>query len=633
MAAVWGLDIGKSALKAVKLRPTNEGLEILAVEYIRYPIEDDEDERNEQVADAMRQFMAKHKGVARDSVVVGLAGLHAFSRFINLPPVEKSKVAQLVRLEAQQQIPFPIGEVNWDFVRLPQEDPDEEIEVGIFATRTELVDGFLADMHEANIRPDIVTIAPLAIYNFIRANGEDEEGAAIILDIGAEHTDLVIVDGERFWIRNLRIAGNDITKALAERFKVPFAEAEKLKRSSSKSAQAKKIFGTMEPVLKDLVGEIHRSVGFFKSQADGLSVKRMVLMGDGAKLKNLPKFLRQQLRYKVSRVQQLAEDRFVIDPDVDLDILKKHLLGFGVAMGLAVQGANQSHCAINLAPQQVQVQAQLRSKVPFAAGAAVCAWAAFGLGYMQQTSALAAVEAAQKETEAPFIRQIQPLQEEVLALKDLSAVEQQANAYNALGEGRTLALELLDAIKGVMPSDNAKLPSWDHKAHQSEDLDSQLQSFDALVRRENTHTEKMWLLSFEVKSQDDPERPNAYQVEMIVARPVSRGKENHLDDVRASIGRDFVKPLINRLNKEPFHVRDLDSQTYGDKGSYLGVLTEIFALHPDERNDDGGPQSFHCIMVPIGLEIGVPEPPPPPAPAPEGEGEGFGEGEGEGEGF
>ena len=164
--AVWGLDIGKSALKGVKLQPTKEGLEILAVEYIRYAIADDEDERDEQVADALRQFVATHK-VSKDRVVVGLAGLHAFSRFINLPPVEKSKVDDLVRLEATQQIPFPINEVNWDFTRLPQEDPMDEIEVGIFATRTELVDGFLNDLHEPGIQPAIVTIAPLAIYNFI----------------------------------------------------------------------------------------------------------------------------------------------------------------------------------------------------------------------------------------------------------------------------------------------------------------------------------------------------------------------------------------------------------------------------------------------------------------------------------
>lgn len=612
--AVWGLDIGKSALKGVKLQPTKEGLEILAVEYIRYAIADDEDERDEQVADALRQFVATHK-VSKDRVVVGLAGLHAFSRFINLPPVEKSKVDDLVRLEATQQIPFPINEVNWDFTRLPQEDPMDEIEVGIFATRTELVDGFLNDLHEPGIQPAIVTIAPLAIYNFIRANGEDEEGAAIILDIGAEHTDLVIVDGERFWIRNLRIAGNDITKALSERFKVPFAEAEKLKRSSSKSAQAKKIFGTMEPVLKDLVGEIHRSVGFFKSQAEDLNVKRMVLLGDGAKLKNLPKFLRQQLRYKVTRVQQLAEDRFVIDPDVDLDVLKKHLLGFGVAFGLAVQGADQAHCSINLAPQQLKIIDSLRDKMKWAIGAAVLGWIAFGLGYLQHTQALQATNAAMAKTKG--LEWIGDLQAEIEGLKDLSALEQQASAFNALGEGRTLLLDMLNATQQVLPTENAKLPSWDHSAHASEQIDQQLRAFEDLVKQNGTHVEKTWLLKWEVASLDDADHPNAFRVDMTVARPVPQGKQGELDELWRTVGREFVKPLINKLDKAPFFVRDTEGGTYGASGSYSKRPTEIFALHPDERSDNGGPESFHCIMVPVSFEIGIPQPPPPP-PAEEG---------------
>lgn len=619
--AVWGLDIGKSALKGVKLQPTKEGLEILAVEHIRYPIEEDEDERNEQVADALRQFVAKHK-VGKDRVVVGLAGLHAFSRFINLPPVDKSKVDDLVRLEAQQQIPFPINEVNWDFVRLPQEDPGDEIEVGIFATRSELVDGFLNDLREPGIQPAIVTIAPLAIYNFIRANGEDEEGAAIILDIGAEHTDLVIVDGERFWIRNLRIAGNDITKALSERFKVPFAEAEKLKRSSSKSAQAKKIFGTMEPVLKDLVGEIHRSVGFFKSQAEDLSVKRMVLLGDGAKLKNLPKFLREQLRYKVTRVQQLAEDRFVIDPDVDLDTLKKHLLGFGVAFGLAVQGADQAHCSINLAPQQLQIIDTLRDKMKWAIGAAILAWAAFGLGYLQQTQSLKVTQAAMEKTKG--LNWITDLQGEVAGLQDLSTFQQQADAYNALGDGRTLILDVLNATHDVLPADNAKLPKWDHVAHANESIDQQLRAFEDLVKAEGTHTGKTWLLDWKVEPVADKDHPNAFRVDMTIARPVPRDKEGGLDELWRMVGREFVKPLVNKLDKPPFFVRDTENGTYGASGSYMRRFTEIFALHPDERSDDGGPQSFHCIMVPISFEVGIPKPEAPPPPA-EGEGEGMGE--------
>src|ERR1700691_2854179 len=95
--AVWGIDIGKAALKAVKLRATKEGLEIKAVEHIDYEgSATEEDKRAEQVRDALRTSLAKHKGVRQDRVLVALPGLHAFSRFIKLPPVDAKKIGMMV---------------------------------------------------------------------------------------------------------------------------------------------------------------------------------------------------------------------------------------------------------------------------------------------------------------------------------------------------------------------------------------------------------------------------------------------------------------------------------------------------------------------------------------------------------
>ena len=76
--AVWGIDIGKAALKAVKLRATKEGLEIKAVEHIDYEgSATEEDKRQEQVREALKQFQAKHK-TRNDRVLVALEGLDRF---------------------------------------------------------------------------------------------------------------------------------------------------------------------------------------------------------------------------------------------------------------------------------------------------------------------------------------------------------------------------------------------------------------------------------------------------------------------------------------------------------------------------------------------------------------------------
>ena len=42
-------------------------------------------------------------------------GFHTFSKFVKLPPVDTSKVTQIIQYEAQQNVPFPLEEVVWDY--------------------------------------------------------------------------------------------------------------------------------------------------------------------------------------------------------------------------------------------------------------------------------------------------------------------------------------------------------------------------------------------------------------------------------------------------------------------------------------------------------------------------------------
>lgn len=617
MASVWGIDIGKAALKAVKLAKTKEGFEIEAVDYFPYPVEEDEDERQEHVTDAVRKFLTKHKLKSGEEILVSIPGLHAFSRFINLPPVDKSKLGMMVRLEAQQQIPFPIDEVNWDFLKIERDyEEHEEIEIGIFATRTELIDGFLGDLKEAGLYPDTITVSPLAAYNFVRANMPDQEGGTVLLDIGAEHTDLVIIDGERFWIRNLRIAGNEITKALADRFKIPFAEAEKLKKSSAKSQQAKKIFSSMEPVLKDLIGEIHRSVGFFKSQAEDLDIKRMVLVGDGARLRNLPAFLKKQLKMEVKRAPGLGEG-IMFGDGVDETPYEEHHLAFTVAIGLALQGVQEATCAINLAPQQQQIQAKLKKKVPFALITAVVAWVAFGLSYVYWDGVRTKVYKSERA-----LKSIQSWKDAETAAqeakKKLPALEEEVKIFDGLGQGRLLAPQVVEKVRKVLAdatrgTPNAKLPPLSI-GDRKKPIREQLAMWEEAIRPLNE--KKMWLLDWQVRRLERSGTNSPYDVSLQMAMALGNKAP---DQIRSEIDREVVQRLVSELSGEPFWIRNPDRPMPDGFGAVsLSTTTEIYQLDPSMTTEPLKP--FNAVMVKIRFEVGVPKPAPEKK-EPAGEGE------------
>ena len=155
---------------------------------------------------------------------MGVTGQQSFARFIKLPPVEAKKIPEIVRFEAIQQIPFPLDEVEWSY-QLFQDPESPDVEVGIFAMRKDLVNQHIKFFTDAKLNVQAVQMNPLSVYNAMYYDSRIK-GTTMIIDVGAENTDLIIAEGETIWLRSISIGGNNFTEALTKAFKVNFAKAE-----------------------------------------------------------------------------------------------------------------------------------------------------------------------------------------------------------------------------------------------------------------------------------------------------------------------------------------------------------------------------------------------------------------------
>src|SRR5690606_7082142 len=79
---------------------------------------------DEAVQVGLDQLMTRYD-MKKSTLVVSVPGHMAFARFAKLPPVEPKKIAEIVRFEAVQQIPFPLDQVEWDYQVFQQEDSPE----------------------------------------------------------------------------------------------------------------------------------------------------------------------------------------------------------------------------------------------------------------------------------------------------------------------------------------------------------------------------------------------------------------------------------------------------------------------------------------------------------------------------
>ena len=368
---VWSIDLGKSSLKAVRLKRDRGNLEILAVDKVDYPLGDGSEDPAALAGEAFGVFISRNS--VKDPVVVAHPGQGTFSRFIKMPAFDDKKVNEMVGYEASQQIPFPLDEVIWDFHVVDREYlPGEEKEVALFAIRKEVVEDFLLEFATRDIPVESVSIGYLGVLNYA-AHDLDMDEPSILLDIGASHTDLIFIDGNRFFIRAIPHSGNEITKAIQERFNLGFSDAEKLKLATAREPQkAVKIFqAVIQPKLKELVGEIHRSIGFYRSQHGEVNFSRLYLLGNGSKIIGLKRFLHESLNLQVEKVQNINHYR--VSREVNLKLLQSNLPAFSTALGCGMHVLGNAACNVDLVPAEDKIArvVQRKKKHVFIAAAIV----------------------------------------------------------------------------------------------------------------------------------------------------------------------------------------------------------------------------------------------------------------------
>ena len=355
---VWAIDIGNSSLKALYLSTERGVVEVIGFDNIRHGkilsgSDVTEAEREELIALSLRQFVNKYD-LSMDEVAISVPSQNSFARFVNLPPVEEKRIPEMVKFEAVQQIPFGINDVQWDW-QLMTESDSPEIKVGIFAIKNEVVNSTLEYFNREDIQVSYVQMAPMALYNYLLNDRPDlvasDSQATVILNIGAENTDLVVCTKSAVWQRCILIGGNTFTKAIADTFRLNFEKAEKLKRTAPVSKYARQILQAMRPVFTDLASEVQRSLGFYNSSNPNTKIVRIVALGGGTKLRGILKYLHQTLQIPVERPDSFK--RLGMGPGVSPAKFHENVCDFGIVYGLALQGLGLAKIESNLLPRNV----------------------------------------------------------------------------------------------------------------------------------------------------------------------------------------------------------------------------------------------------------------------------------------
>lgn len=330
--------------------------------------------------------MVSGLGYKGQDINYAVSAQSVFTRFVKLPSVGEDQVDQIVGFEAQQNVPFPINEVVWDY-QLVDQGNSAEVEVVLVAIKSDLLDEINDAVEGSGLKTTVVDVSPMAIYNAYRYNYGDLQDCSLIIDIGARTTNLIFVEPRKVFSRSIPIGGTKVTEAIAKDFNEPFASAEERKRQvgfvslggsyqDPDDPDVARVSKMIRNTMTRLHAEISRSISFYKAQQHGSSPQRVFLSGGTATLPYMREFFHEKLQLPVEFFNPLRNVQVASNLNVEEIGRSAHTLGEMV--GLALRGALSSPMELNLRPASVVRRQRTSEQIPYFVMAGLCLLLALG---------------------------------------------------------------------------------------------------------------------------------------------------------------------------------------------------------------------------------------------------------------
>lgn len=346
----FGLDITDASLKFVKLRKKREGYLISAFGELSLPkgmIKGGQIKHSNALAVQIRKMMSQAKGVKTRYVIVSLPEEKSFAQVISMPKMTEAEAKKAVYYEAENYIPFSVNKVYLDCQKvIPLRKDLDHSEFLIAALPKTIVDSYLGVLRKAKLSPLALEIEPQSISRALVKN-ETSLLPQLLMDIGATRTTFVLFSGRSLrFSSSIPISSNLFTTAISKNLKKSSKKAESLKIKyglKRKTKEGKEVFDALIPILTDFQEQVNKHIEYYHSHAthkhlprDGSSIKKIILCGGGANLFGLPEFLQSELGLPVELGNPLINLSLTKSQS---PIPKEKLLGFTIAIGLALRGA------------------------------------------------------------------------------------------------------------------------------------------------------------------------------------------------------------------------------------------------------------------------------------------------------
>lgn len=342
-----------------------------------------EQTRPEQTRIALQDILEDWE-LRRGDVTCVLPAHTAFIRVVplELPEGSGADSKDVIQFEAQQNIPFPLDEVVWDYSIMGQ-SPSGALNIVFVAVKTTLLESLCSAIRGAGLRVTSITVAPLALYDAFRNTyPEFTEETALLLDIGSRTSNMVIASPGSFFSRSIPSGGLAASSSIAKDLQTDLEVAEQLKVSQGSIALAPAPEAGGNPLEGNLAriarqsflktqADVSRSLSYHRTALGGASPAKFLLTGGSSAMPGLKEFLTEKFQKEVlpfSPLRGIPQEE--ANHSTAASFIRENPNNLGELIGGALGSTSSPHTEINILPPSLVSKRELSIRLPFLISAA-----------------------------------------------------------------------------------------------------------------------------------------------------------------------------------------------------------------------------------------------------------------------
>jgi type IV pilus assembly protein PilM len=337
---VIGLDIGDNSIKIVEAETKKDKIILNNLAIGATPegaVNGGKLEDVEMLAAKIKSLLKKN-GFNSEEVVSAISGEQVIIRTVEIPKMPKDELAEIIKWEADEQIPIPVEEAILDFEIL-EEKADGSYEIMLIAVDKETINKYLDLFEKLDLEAKAIEIEPVAA---IRSIGWlYPEQTIALMDMGAETTDISVFHNRKLiFTRSVGIAGENITEEIMESYEMDREEAEEYQKNNNLFGDA-----NLSIITRNLTTAIYRSLDYFEVKHKDYDIDRLVLVGGGSKLIGFDTHLTNEFGIEAERLN-LASNIEINVEGITNEYLSKIMPVLGVSIGLALREGEEDDKSI-----------------------------------------------------------------------------------------------------------------------------------------------------------------------------------------------------------------------------------------------------------------------------------------------